>query len=247
MVNFLFRIIWIHWRRHQGGWRLTEVSRLKGDKDRNLLFRQKLKRLKIKYWCQNILLNFSSRLTNDSLELHNLIESLYKQHVWHFFQSSAAFCAAYKICHLRPKASDCSPSEAIWLFTANLTTLPSLGCQWRASWSYIRGGKRHSFAFSALVLSGLLDLARNLCWSYFEHLLDTSSRLSYPTNVNICLHAPEIQSTLAQFIATWEWFTLLSCHIKILEGTHKKGWNNKNVNLYTDERLNDKERPSRHG
>ena len=167
------------------------------------------------------------------------------------FLSSAAFCAAYKICHLRPKASDCSPSEAIWLFTANLTTLPSLGCRWRVSWSCIRGGKRHSFAFSALVLSGLLDLARNLCWSYFEHLLDTSSRLSYPTNVNICLHAPEIQSTLAQFIATWEWFTLLSCHIKILEGTHKKGWNNKNVNLYTDDWTTkrgpadtDKERPT---
>ena len=145
MVNFLFRIIWIHWRRHQGGWRLTEVSRLKGDKDRNLLFRQKLKRLKIKYWCQNILLNFSSRLTNDSLELQNLIESLYEQHLWHFFLSSAAFCAAYKICHLGPKASDCSPSEAIWLFIANLTTLPSLGCRWRVSWSCIRGGKTSLF------------------------------------------------------------------------------------------------------
>ena len=117
MVNFLFRIIWIHWRRHQGGWRLTEVSRLKGDKDRNLLFRQKLKRLKIKYWCQNILLNFSSRLTNDSLELHNLIESLYEQHLWHFFCppqlsvqliKSATWGQKHPTVHrLRP--SDCSP------------------------------------------------------------------------------------------------------------------------------------------
>ena len=138
---------------------------------------------------------------------------------------------------LRP--SDCSPRIS--------QHFPHLAAGGECHEVAFAAGKRHSFAFSALVLSGLLDLARNLCWSYFEHLLDTRARLSYPTTVNICLHAPEIQSTLAQFIATWEWFTLLSCHIKILEGTHKKGWNNKNVNLYTDERLNDKERPSRHG
>ena len=182
MVNFLFRIIWIHWRRHQGGWRLTEVSRLKGDKDRNLLFRQKLKRLKINYWCQNILLNFSSRLTNDSLELQNLIESLYEQHLWHFFLSSAAFCAAYKICHLRPKASDCSPSEAICSPRIS-QHFPHLAAGGECHEVAFAAGKRHSFAFSALVLSGLLDLARNLCWSYFEHLLDTRARPSYTTTV----------------------------------------------------------------